>query len=105
MKGNTMQLKAIYNQGRLEFRQPVQFHHDHFAVIVEVEEQEIKITEANEPSAHTYDLPPEVIEAAEQSRKHLDDIMNEPLAPEDELPLLSTKTLERIKAFELREDR
>jgi len=100
-----MQLEAIYNQGRLEFRQPVQFHHDHFAVIVEVEEQEIKTTEANEPSAPTYDLPPEVIEAAEQSRKRLDDVMNEPLPPDDELPPLSPKTLERIKAFALREDR
>ena len=100
-----MQLEAIYNQDQLEFKQPIEFRHDRFAVIVEVAEQEIKTAEAKEPPVLTYDLPPEVIEAAEQSRKRLDDIMNEPLAPDDELPPLTSKTLERIKAFELREDR
>lgn len=100
-----MQLEAIYNQGQLEFKQPIEFRHDRFAVIVDVAEQEIKTTEASEPSVPTYDLPPEVIEAAEQTRKRLDDIMNEPLPQDDELQPLSTKTLERIKAFELREDR
>jgi hypothetical protein len=36
-----MQFEAIYNQGRLEFSQPIYFHHHRFLVKIDIPEQEI----------------------------------------------------------------
>ena len=36
-----MQLKAIYNHGRLEFKQPVHFIRDHFEITVDIPDQEV----------------------------------------------------------------
>lgn len=55
--------------------------------------------------AESYNLPPEVFERAEKMRSRLDAVRNAPLPPDDQLPPVSAKTLERIEAFALREDR
>lgn len=39
-----MQFEAIYNQGKLEFSQPIHFRHDYFTVTVDVPEQEISVS-------------------------------------------------------------
>lgn len=100
-----MQIEAIYNQGKLEFSQPIRFRHDYFTVMVEVPEQEIVNPEPNAPALPPYHLPSDVIAEAEKARQLLDDVMNAPLPPDDELLPLSTKQLSRIEAFALREDR
>lgn len=52
-----------------------------------------------------YDLPPEVYERARTLRERLDAIRDAPLPPDDQLPELTEKQLERIAAFELRDER
>ncbi len=46
-----MQLEAIYNQGKLEFKQPVHFVHERFSILVTIPEAEIvkPPTEIKEP--------------------------------------------------------
>ena len=94
-----MQVEAIYNQGRLEFVHPLKLKHDHLRLVVEVPDDEI----ATQPNP--YNLPAEVLERAAQMRSQLDAIRNAPLPSDDQLPPIAAKTLERIEAFALREDR
>lgn len=94
-----MQVEAIYDQGHLEFAYPLQFKHQRVRLMVEVPDDEI----ATPPNP--YNLPTEVLERAAQMRSHLDAIRNAPLPSDDQLPPISAKTLERIDAFALREDR
>jgi hypothetical protein len=94
-----MQVEAIYNRGTLEFVHPVKLKHDHLRLVVEVPDDEF-VTPPN-----PYNLSPEVLERAAQMRSQLDAIRNAPLPPDDQLPPVSAKTLERIEAFALREDR
>lgn len=49
-------------------------------------------------------LPPDVIARAQALRARLDAIMNAPLRPDEALPELTTRTLERLEAFALREE-
>ncbi len=94
-----MQLEAIYDHGQLKFAQPVTLTHDYLRLIVNVSNEEIF------PSDNPYRLSAEVMERARDMRERLDDIRNAPLPPDAELPELTEKQLERIAAFELREDR
>jgi len=94
-----MQLEAIYDHGQLKFAQPVTLKHDYLRLIVNVPNEEIF------PSGNPYSLSAEVIERARDMRERLDAIRNAPLPPDAELPELTEKQLERIAAFELREDR
>lgn len=94
-----MQVEAIYNQGRLEFVYPLKLKHDHLRLVVEVPDDEI----VSQPNP--YNLPPEVLERAAQTRSQLDAIRNAPLPSDDQLPPIAAKTLERTEAFALREDR
>jgi len=55
--------------------------------------------------ARKYKLPPEVMKLAQEAEAKLDRARNAPLPADEELPPLSLKTVERVKAFELREDR
>lgn len=50
-------------------------------------------------------LTPEVLALAEQTRARLDTVRHAPLPPEDELPPVTGKTRERIRAFAHRRDR
>lgn len=94
-----MQIEAIYNHGQLTFAQPLRLKHDNLRLIVNVPDEEI-VTNDN-----PYNLPPEVLKSAQAMRERLDAIRNAPPPPDDELPELTDKQLERIAAFELREDR
>jgi hypothetical protein len=94
-----MQVEAIYDQGRLEFVYPLQFKHQRVRLMVEVPDDEI----ATPPNP--YNLPAEVLERAAQMRSHLDAIRNAALPSDEQLPPIPAKTLERIDAFALREDR
>lgn len=89
-----MQVEAMYDHGRLEFIHPMQFKHERLNLLVEVPDDEIVNT------ANPYNLPQEWLMLAK-----LEAIRNTPLPPDDELPELTPKQLERIEAFELREDR
>lgn len=91
-----MQVQAIYNQGRIEFVQPLRLKHDNIRLVVTVPDDEI------EPQAKPYNLPPEVMLRAAEMRKRLDAVRLAPLPPDEELPEISAKQLERIAAFELR---
>lgn len=94
-----MQIDAIYDHGHLEFSRPVQFKHERVRIVVEVPDDEV-IAEGN-----PYNLPQEVLDQADQLRKRLDDARNAPVPPDDELPPLSEKSIERMKAISMREDR
>lgn len=94
-----MQVEAIYNQGKIELSQPLRLKHNHVRLVVTVPDDEIEVQD------NIYNLSPDVIAEAEKMRKRLDDVMNTPLPPDDELPPLSAKQLSRIEAFALREDR
>lgn len=94
-----MQLEAIYSHGQLTFVQPVAFKHDNFRLIVNVPDEELLSGNA------MHSMAPEVIQRARAMRERLDAIRNAPLPPDDELPELTEKQIERIAAFELRKDR
>ncbi len=59
-------------------------------------------TKDPEADAGIPNLPPEVRAAAEAMDARLDAIRNAPFPPDDSLPELAPKQLERIEAFELR---
>lgn len=91
-----MQVEAIYNQGRIEFVQPLRLKHDHVRLVVTVPDEEV------ETQANPYNLPPEVLQRAAEMRTRLDAVRHAPLPPDEELPEITAKQLERIAAFELR---
>ena len=70
-----MQVEAIYNQGRIEFVQPLRLKHDHIRLVVTVPDEEI------EPEANTYNLPPEVLARAQAMLEKYEAIRNAPLPP------------------------
>lgn len=94
-----MQFEAIYEHGKLQFVTAIQLKHDRVRLLVTVPDEEII------PIDNPYNLPPEVIERARTMRENLDAIRNAPLPPDEELPEITEKQLDRIAAFELREDR
>ena len=94
-----MQVEAIYDHGKLELAQSLKLKHQRIKVTVEIPDAEI---EKNETPYH---LPPEVVEMAKKMEQETDEILNGPLPPDDELPELTEKQLDRIEAFALREDR
>lgn len=94
-----MQVEAIYHHGKLEFAHPLQLKHDNLRLVVEVPDEEIV------RPFNPYKLPQEVLDLAAKMTERMDKIRNAPLPPDDNLPPVSAKTLERIEAFALREDR
>jgi len=102
-----MQIEAIYENGKLEFSQPIQLKHSRVRLVVEIPDEEIATskTDAVRKEMASYVLPPEAQALAEQMEVELDRIRNASLPPDDELPALSEKQKSRIAAFALREDR
>ena len=94
-----MQLEAIYNNGRLKFMQPVRFIHDKFKIRVEVPEHEVVVSTQKLPDESRGAQPDEWLDRLEIIKK---EIMQ---TPEDELPVLTAKQQQNIRAFALREDR
>ncbi len=102
-----MQIEAIYENGKLEFSQPIQLKHSRVRLVVDIPDEEIAV---NAPGAAakeqpSYVLPPEAQALADQMEAELNQIRNAPLPQNDELPSLTEKQKSRIAAFALREDR
>ncbi len=97
-----MEIEAIYNRGKLELISPVKLKSERLRVKVEVPDEEIEgsSTSGNEPP----DLPEELRKQAREILDRLAEIRNFPLPPEDEIPELSPKQEERVRAFALREE-
>ena len=94
-----MQIEAIYDQGRIELTQPLQLRHPRVRVLVEVADEEVIAPAASQS------LAPEVLALAAQMRARLDAVRDAPLPPDDELPPVTAKARERIRAFSTRQDR
>jgi predicted DNA-binding antitoxin AbrB/MazE fold protein len=91
-----MNVQAIWENGVLRPLQPLYLKHP--LITIQVPDEEVEFP------ANTYDLPPEVIERAKAMLARMEAIRNAPLPPDDELPELTEKQLERIEAFELRDE-
>lgn len=90
-----MNIQAIWENGVLRPLQPLHLKHD--KVVIQVPDEEIE-------SPNLFHLSPEIYKCAQSMREKFDAILNAPLPPDDELPELTEKQMERIAAFELRED-
>jgi hypothetical protein len=84
-----MQLQAIYNQGRIEFEQPIRLKHDNIRLIVTVPDEEIELQSSNTSKAQD-------MIAKYQA------LLNAPLPPVECLPELSSNYETRLHAIELR---
>ena len=91
-----MQVEAIYNQGRIEFVQPLRLKHDHIRLVVNVPDDEI---DAQTPPFH---LPAEVLSRAQAMLAQYQSILNAPFPPDEDLPELSAEYQERLEAIDLR---
>lgn len=90
-----MQVKAIYKQGRVELLEPLLLKRDNVQVIVTVPADEVE-------DDNPYNLSPEVLERARQTRARFDAILHAPLPSDTEIPELNAKFEERLAAFQLR---
>ena len=88
-----MQVEVIYDHGRLEFTLPLQFKHERLRLLVEVPDEEI---------INLSNLPQGILDQAQEMLAKLAAIRNTPLPPDDGLPEITPKQLQRIEAFELR---
>ncbi len=95
-----MKVEAIYDHGKLEFVEPLQLKHERIRLVVTVPDDEVELQ-----TKTPFNLPIEIVERARMMRERLDAIRNAHLPPDDQLPDLTEKQLERIAAFELRDDR
>lgn len=92
-----MQVEALYDHGRLVLAGPLRFKHERVRLLVTVPDDEVEMH-------NPYGLPPDVLERTNATRARMVAILNEPLPPEGEVPELSPKQLERLEAFELRDE-
>jgi hypothetical protein len=93
-----MQVEAIYDDGRLEFIHPLQLKHAKLRLMVTVPDEEIVSTD------NPYNQPAEVLERAKAMLERMEAIRNAPLPLDDEIQELTEKQLERIEAFDLRDE-
>lgn len=93
-----MQVEAIYENGKLEFVQPLRLKHERVMLVVTVPDHEVELP------AHA-GVSEGVVQRARAMREKLDAIRNAPLPTDDQLPEPTLERLERITAFELREER
>lgn len=114
-----MQVKAIYEDGAINFAQPLRFKHRKFEVIVSIPEDELESGELKIPASRATDNATDVSLAAQSSLETLlAQTPNDPWLqrmkaielrvlslPDDQIPDLTAKQLDRIEAFALREDR
>jgi len=63
-----MQVQAIYNQGRIEFVEPLRLKHDHIRLVVTVPDEEIAMS-------HDQDQSPEQVQAASSFTARVDQIL------------------------------
>lgn len=100
-----MQLEAIYNQGKLEFFEPIKFIHQQFRIRVEIPEQEIAGIPEQPPNPvdvfRAYSLSPAALAIAEQIRLEMLAI-REGFEANDEAVDLTGKQNQYWDAFEFR---
>jgi hypothetical protein len=101
-----MLAEAYYDNGKIEFTRNYRFKHNRFKINVEVPDEEVSKEHDNKitpPNISDYSLKQEVVAYSSLMKEKLDRIRNAPAPPDDELPPLSLKYLERLKAFALRD--
>ena len=97
-----MQVKAPYQDGTINFAQALRFKHRKFEVVVSIPEEELETSLAPQSAldtllAQTPDDPWLQRMKAIESR-----VLS---TPDDQIPEITAKQLDRIEAFGLREDR
>ena len=98
-----MQVEAIYDHGKREFVSPVELKHERFRVLVTVPDHALE--QAPAPDLSLANVPADLLARAQAMREHLDAVRDAPLPPDDTLPDLTPKQIDRIQAVELRDDR
>lgn len=102
-----MKIQAIYEDGVLKPTQPLNLKNK--IVTIYVPDDEIfsaETTSEAEDLAVKYHLPPEVEVMAKDLLARLAAVAEEVMKiPEEDLPAVTKKQLERMEAFEMREDR
>lgn len=113
-----MQVKAIYEDGVINFTQPLQFKHRKFEVVVSIPEQEL---ESGESKALALQAVDNTNDANPKNQSALDVLLAQTpndswlqhmkamelrilSMPDDQISSLTAKQLDRIDAFALRED-
>lgn len=97
-----MQVNATYDDGEIKFTQALRFKHHKFDVIVSIPDDEV-VYDPQSQSALDALL---ALNPDDQWLLLMKAIESRVLAtPDDELPELTAKQLERIEAYEAREDR
>lgn len=92
-----MQVEAIYDHGKLEFVKPLKLKRDCVRLVVTIPDEEVD-------DAFDHAVSEEVLMLAREMCDHFDAIRDTPLPPDDELPDLTEKQLDRIEAFALRDE-
>ncbi len=93
-----MQVEAIIDRGKLEFIAPLQLKRDVLRVLVTVPDDEIV---ANAAGAT---VPPEVIARAQEKLARMEALRNASSLPDEVVPELTEKQIDRIATFELRDE-
>ena len=97
-----MKVEAIYENGKLEFVQPLRFKHERVRLVVIVPDHEVE--EVLPSDRNLSNLPADVVERAKTMRARMDAIRNAPVPADEKLPELTDKQLERLVAFALRHE-
>lgn len=100
-----MQVEAIYENGRVELLLPLKLKRNGVRLIVLVPSEEVTAEQSDDSAAPaSYQLSPRAAAAAQELRQRMNAIRNAPLPPDEELPELTEKQLERIEAAALRDE-
>lgn len=91
-----MQVEAIYNQGNIEFVEPLRLKHDHIRVVVTVPDDEVEL------QTTLFVLPEQARLQAQKMLEKFQAILNAPFPSDDELPELSMEYQQRLEAIDLR---
>jgi hypothetical protein len=108
-----MQMEVLYQQGRVEFLEPIQLKHDQFRMIVELPDEEVVQSQAMpEPVPSGDTIAPSMLDLL------LNEAPDDPwlqrmkaieaavlATPEAQLPDLTPKQRQYLDAFTRREDR
>lgn len=97
-----MQVEAIYENGKLEFVQPLRLKHERVRLLVTVPDHEVD--EVQVQDLNVFNLPAEVVERAQATLAHMEAIKNAPIPADEALPELTEKQLERLEVFALRDE-
>ena len=97
-----MQVEAIYENGKLEFVQPLRLKHERVRLLVTVPDHEVDEVQAQD--LNVFNLPAEVVECAKATLAHMEAIKNAPIPADEALPELTEKQLERLEVFALRDE-